>query len=80
MHGFSSDMSSHCCLQDMHFYQLPEHAHYYAELVNGLTAGGDAAVAAEHATVCAHNHLTFPSRARVLAITSCNRSVPSRIP
>ena len=41
-------------VQDMFFYQLPEHAHYYSELVNGLGAGGDAAIAADHATVRPH--------------------------
>ena len=47
------------CFQDMYFYQLPEHAHYYSELVNGLAAGGDAAIAAEHATVRVLSRLMF---------------------
>ncbi len=46
----------------MYFYQLPEHAHYYSELVNGLTAGGDAAIAAEHATVRVLGRLMFHKR------------------
>jgi U3 small nucleolar RNA-associated protein 25 len=37
------------CAQDLLFYQLPHHAQFYVELVNGLQ-GRDAA-AAEHATV-----------------------------
>lgn len=35
--------------QDVLFYQLPEHAHFYPELLNLLEEGG--AGAGEHATV-----------------------------
>ena len=37
--------------QEMTFYQLPVHAHFYPELVNSLGAGADAANTVEHATV-----------------------------
>lgn len=38
-------------LQDLYFYQLPEHAHYYTELLNLLTSAEG--IEAGHATVTA---------------------------
>ena len=36
-------------MQDLHVYQLPEHAHFYADLVGLLAVEGG--MEAEHATV-----------------------------
>lgn len=40
-------------VQDILFYQLPEHSHYYSDIVNmlGGASGGDEAFEAAHATV-----------------------------
>lgn len=39
-------------MQDVLFYALPEHAHYYSEILNLLESDGLRA-AASHATTCA---------------------------
>jgi U3 small nucleolar RNA-associated protein 25 len=39
------------CLQDVLFYQLPEHAQFYPEILNLLEEQGGEGAGAEHATV-----------------------------
>ena len=38
-------------MQDIIFYQLPEHSHYYSDVVNMLGGGSGEAYEAQHATV-----------------------------
>jgi U3 small nucleolar RNA-associated protein 25 len=46
----STSHHTSCLLQDIVFYGLPDHAHFYAELVNLVQTGG-AAAGGHHATI-----------------------------